>query len=777
MQNSSPRRGFLIFLALALAGTAGLMIFLLQIRSRQVNLAAHKFFFNQKAQTTAEAGMAILLAGVRHALNHPQDLAKLDQLFDSGKLGESGFYEALIQPLQDIRKGKIYSSFPPVPTKSHQEHARDGYAHLNLLDATLRKWLPSSHLNTLKTLEEETGAAITLTALINCRSLYGEPDTTSTSTFSDPIPKLCDLYLESQADFRGSQRRTNSFRRLSVYPLLPPVAGRFTFWHDGVAYYNNLVTDRFGRPAQTADGQFVYDLNFPLVMQHASGLTDVPATDASFYSAGGFGLDGLAGEAGKTANQALLGRRGFLYLGNSPNSILKLTPGLENAGQYFHLYSPAFFDAMEEKNGSADNPVIIAEQARPEILNDPLPTTWIYPPDPPLPPRSGELKGEAYMLYEGFFEDPTGALSPQAQIRDYTPSSSLLRVYGTPEFPSRAYTAGEATQEIARLSWIGLDMDQSQEDESRQENCHGRKVSIHDAPPIWLLDSSLGEFEAKSPYMFRPFPAEWFNRFFLPNCLEEPRMFTNPAELDWDTLFETYESYDSLQSKILQIPLNQMLDFPLYSHSIVPPEGHPDFAGFSFPYSDVEIWPFTRTELRHPEDFYVNGPLAELDPEKLSARRNWVRITAKELMDRGMLELNSTGYFLNTNGLHLEILDDLILDRPVTVTGHTSLYVNGQCILDSGQESEFLASFNCDSITLMQSQGSAGGYYPYYLYARGSIRKQNPTIPATIMGNLATARLADNLFQSPTTLIYDERHDPAGAGITHAYSMILEEGP
>ena len=55
-------------------------------------------------------------------------------------------------------------------------------------------------------------------------------------------------------------------------------------------------------------------------------------------------------------------------------------------------------------------------------------------------------------------------------------------------------------------------------------------------------------------------------------CDNEPLTISVGAEFNYDEMFSTYEQYSNFMSKIENLPINHTLDYPHYTHEVIPPQ-------------------------------------------------------------------------------------------------------------------------------------------------------------------------------------------------------------
>jgi hypothetical protein len=172
--------------------------------------------------------------------------------------------------------------------------------------------------------------------------------------------------------------------------------------------------------------------------------------------------------------------------------------------------------------------------------------------------ESGMQRSPEYSFYFKNFKLPgrTGA------------ESSWLRLFGSIEntlSPTLVY--GNVYSRMAMMSALGIDVDSTQDDEKAQ-GITGRDI---DALVVTLPMSGTGHFQNAlkqvPQFPFRPFPEIIKNRNDSKNE-KYKNIYINSHEINYFSIFNTFDVYKNYMSRIFEIPYNCMLDFMNYSNEI-----------------------------------------------------------------------------------------------------------------------------------------------------------------------------------------------------------------
>jgi len=766
------KKGLVILAVLGILAILGLVFLSLHWMTRQRNLESHKIYFLEVSRTLAESGLQILLRALRDSgkIRSERDLSILLQ---SQNFHKESFYGFFLQPIQRLLSGG------PSSELSHQQI-------LDRLDASFK--------NLLENLSEKLpGSSLEFRVHLTASPFFPN------SPLKDPVEKIVRLTLVCTGHYRGTNRKASVSRDLRVYNLLAPLTSKFTFYHKSFAggKYNRLVTNLYGQPVLDARGEFKYPDNaFPMILingptQSGQG---IPTDTELLGGRGGSGplaFEHLTDPSEIERSREAILRRGFLFFGPQngvdTGTVLNLTPGLEPSafGEYFHLFNV-------NQDGGAHSYPSIQFTNLPAYLENSLNIVNRFSIQDGGP-RILSGKADIYTLYEGFYEpDATTnfAKNPgEAGIikTGYSAFSSLIHPFGTYAFPSRAYTVGAAFQAMAKLSSIGVDRLDTGQDESNQSYCWNSPVPKRDGTALYLFQTTENGFESPIPGITLDTVRKTLsNKNFIENCTE-PETLNPPPDFGYGNIFPDYQSYRTHMSGILAVPLNHILDYPHYTHKVIPPPGHENFRAFMFPPYDKnsllklpatfeESWGIKKTNL-HPENsFYFKGDVNQFEPDRWQLMRTFFEIqNIADLIDLGLLKSTPAAYLLNGRGHQLYLEGDFILDKPLIVEDHTNLYVAGNCQLPP-VDTEFYFNLSCHRITLANpGLGDAETVFRAFLNARSSLGKKEPSFPVSILGGIAMHQLEANVFHTPTVVTYNPLFSPLEPGRDLFYRMALDD--
>jgi hypothetical protein len=238
-------------------------------------------------------------------------------------------------------------------------------------------------------------------------------------------------------------------------------------------------------------------------------------------------------------------------------------------------------------------------------------------------------------------------------------------------------------------------------------------------------------------------------------------------------------------SEITRVPLNNMIDYPHFTHETIPPHGHADFEKYMFApdnpeelFRDTEKWPFEKS-LLHPADaLYFDGSVYDMNPDLWDGIKDFYSMNdMEELEKRGYLIKGAQKYYLNTNGHRIGVNGGINLEFPLEVTGHSSLIINGDCRLSGVSAQNVLFAIRCNNIIfstakfMKDPEEIFDGLYS----AKYNAGKDRPDLKLFIFGGLAVNRLSETIFQSPTAVNYDPFYKPTGEQADFFYRIVMDE--
>lgn len=769
------RKGILIPVVAGILGILGLIFFSLHWMSRNRNLQAHKITFNEVARCLSEGGYQLLSRAIREGIQTP-DESSLRRWIASGGSLDMGFYGRILK--SELTASK--QGTRPNHQLSHTEILRLAPSHFEKILENLQSKYP--------------GAEISLSMEWSSQHLFEE------KYLLDLLEKEISLILTSSCTYQGTRKSVTGIRKLRAYNLLTPLLSKFTFYHKSQSgnTYNQFLSNIFGRPVIRADGKFKYPNNhFPLVLingplnEDSEFIPDSVLLGSRGKSSNPDSFEYLSDPSQIKASREAILRRGFLYFGPTRGdsaNVLNLTPGADplGFGEYFFLFNPYFGE-----DGPRTYPAIQFVDL-PPAFEEPVPVENIMDPAEGLPFESNG-KADIYSLHEGFYEsDPTNEFAPNPRAagyikNGYSEASSLIHPFGTYTMPSRAYTMGSGFRAVAKLSSIGIDRDESSTDESQQSNCLGSPAPRRDATAAFLYQTNESGFLNPIPNItLAPIHHTLDNRNYVPDC-SEPRRLRLPSDFDYPKLFPEFDLYQLHMSHVLYIPMNHILDYPHFSHRVIPPPGHENFQSFMFPPHEPESlyalkepfyeeWPIPKGPLHKEGSFYLKGNPDEFEPDLwLEHKVSFELFDMKEMIAQGFLQENGDQYILDTRGHLLSLAENLYLDKPLLVVDHANLFVRGDCILPP-IESAFYVQISCNGIQLKKdTRKGNSGVYRAFLNARNSLGKMDLDLAVSVVGGIAMRNLDFSMFQAPSMVTYNTDFSPVEDGRDYFYRILMDD--
>jgi len=764
-RQNSHNRGFVLFIVLGILSVVGILFLTLHSRSLQQNRDAHRMFYAESAKTAAEGLVELFILGFRDSVEGAQEHRILESAINSNRLNtDAGYF------------GFFLRNFSLLPNGGHGEIKHEQNV----------EWLKKRG-QTVKAMDlflKQIGAEdYQLKLAYSCLPRLDEE-----SEFKDSILIQCTLNFGASVDFKGLIGGAVRTKTLVSYSLSQPVLSRFTLWHNDSNFsnYQRLYTDINGVPI-VQGGNLKYQYNYPMFLYHSPLKDEKIKTDLQIYGPAPDtmeGLDSLRDSNKLQLSKSSIDQRGWLYLGNSQSSVLKMTPGMAAAGQQFMVLNRNYFTTRAKVTG--DNRIRLPNYIRidpPPRFTEPVMFTYFFedPETPPLADNAGSVWVEE--LYEGFYET-TGPANPAYYIPQYSAESSLLKVFGSVDYPSRTYTVGEAYLELAKLSSLRIDRDLSDADERSRARCLPESVHNFESSAI-IRNLTEFEFVNKNPPFYQPLPLQWTNMNFVEDCEEPVHLLAQP-DFSWELLAPQYQEYESIMSQTIRVHLNHLIDFPHYTHKVFPPHAHESFLDYSFPPSlrpspgkdDEETWVQKLPKSMTPTGAYLKGIPDYHDLAHASFKRaSFFYDKQEKLEDAGILKRGSGMFYLNTQGRTIGLWGNLNLDLPVVLSGDSSIIVAGMCNLAPVEARGFYAGFECSEINLNPGNTPPGvpTLYEAQLTSSGTIRKSNPEQIVHILGSLAVSRLDLSLFQASTTLTYNPRLNPLAPDSWKMYRMALDD--
>ena len=769
------QRGFIIFVVVGILTILGMTLATLNWMTRQQNTQSHKALYNEVARTSAKAAVQILIRALREGTKTPPD-STIKKLLTDSLFYERSFYGYFLQPISSM------------PNESEIMLSHDQL--LNLFSDNIK----NIYFNFLKA---TPNLEINFELTIRPEAIYSS--VTGGEIMHDQTEKKVDLELSARATYRGSEKTFKLDKFLMVYNLVGPITSKFTFFHKSSVgnRYNQLITNILGKPILNSSGGFKYKNNFPLILINGPLGNDPRAPGDSILLKGRSGsdfrdMDYLSDPAEVNRSKESLLNRGFLFFGPGDENVLKLTPGSEPTGwgEYFHLFNPYI--------GTTPNTYIAEVMNGPDFFN----SSYTIENDSPL---NNQTKGSAVLqsIYEGFYEpDAYNYFQPnpsQGIIGNYSAYSSLIHPFGSYQAFSRAYTVGNAYRAVAKISSIGVDRVDDSNDENEQINClQVPSVQKRDGRLAILRETTLDGWLGQREFTMNPITRSMDNLHKvrpLPDgtqyvCNDEPNMIHVGPEFNYDSIFVEFEQYANYMSKIEYIPINHTIDYPHYTHRIIPPNDHEEFSEFmfpphakdrlfEFPDSNTETWFLAPTQIHPEKRLYLKGDSDNFYVDNLNRAREFFTLSnpidgSEALEKEGYLKKRGNQLILNTHGHLISLFGDLTFDRDLIVEGHSSITVTGNCKVGPVKTAYYF-NLHCSNISLRNS-GSLKNYnIDAFLNSEGSLSKENELDSISIQGGLAVKTLDFSIFQAPTTVLYNPNHSPMKQSYQLFYRMVIDD--
>lgn len=776
VKRNTRRKGFIIFAVIGILGILGLALFSLSWVSRQQNVQSHKTYYNEVALNLAEAGTRLLASAMRRGIQTPTPL-ELKSIVTNGDF-EKNFYAFFLQNADHF-------------------NGPEGEAEFN--DSLLRSYFDKSILDVEKNLlARYPTAEIEYTLVTRALPLYKD------DIIKDQVPKLLEMRLIASAHYRGSQAAFEIHKKLKLYSLLTPLLSKFTLYHkEGIGRrYNKFKGNLIGQPALSPNGRPQSPYLFPLVLFNGplNNNSPIPPDSLLLRGAGGqdpSSFDILASPSKVEESRDAILRRGFLYFGpgQEKDNVLNLTSGAYDEdslfggfGEYFNLFN------IHLPGGAQTFPALLTDV--PDFFQQAYEVENRFDDQPPeMSVGTVHLRA----LYEGYYTpDATNGnqQTPDSLITDgsYHHFSSLIHPFGTNEAPSRAYTVGAAHRAFARITSVGLDRIENNQDEGQQSACFGYPTDPRDGTVTYLMQTNENGFLNPIPDItlrsinLNP---ENLNKEHIINqqrvdCPEEPRTMRLGGEFSYPNMFEDYENYERYMSTVQYVPMNHMLDYVHYSHAFIPPNAHPSFQEFMFeprnkdrlmdlPDIDTEAWPLPESPLHKKDQLYLEGSPDSFQPDQWIQDHHFFKVDSmKQFEETGFLNDNGTSYSLDGRGHHILLLGDLILDKPVDLQNDVSLFVTGQCVLPPVRGS-FYASFHCQEIGLANPTNLRDPQWEAHLNSRSKIYKVDPSMPVYVFGSVAASRIDFSFFEAPSVFHYLAEFSPLEPDQAFFYRVALDD--
>lgn len=769
------QRGFIIFIVVGILTILGMTLATLNWMTRQQNVQSHKAFYNEVARTSARAAVQMLIRALREGIKTPAD-PTVKKLLNDSTYYDRSFYGYFLQPINNLQNqteiklshSKLISLFP----------AQIKNIYANFLTAT-----PELTIN--------------FELIIRPNAIYSS--ITGGEVMRDHSEKKVDLELSAQATYRGSEKTFKLNKFLMVYNLISPITSKFTFFHKSSIgnRYNQLITNIVGKPILNNSGGFKYKNNFPLILINGPLGNDPKSLGDPFLLKGRGGndfksMDHLSDPSEIKRSKESLLNRGFLFFGPGKDNILNLTPGSDPSGwgEYFHLFNPYI--------GNSPNTYIARVINGPDFFKNSHPVKN----DSPL---NIETSGSAILqsLYEGFYEpDAYNYFQPnpsQGIKNNYSAYSSLIHPFGSYQAFSRAYTVGNAYRAVAKISSIGVDRVDDSYDENEQINClQVPSVQKRDGRLAILRETTLDGWLGQREFTMNPITLSMDNLHKvrpLPDgtqyiCDDEPNIIHVGPEFNYDSMFVEFEQYANYMSKVEYIPINHTIDYPHYTHRIIPPNDHEEFSEFMFPPyekdrlfdlpdSNIETWFLENTQIHSEKSFYLMGEPDDFDVDKLNRAREFYTLPYSDdvldtLEQEGYLKKRGSEFVLNTYGHLISVVGDLTFDKDIIVEGHSSLIVSGNCKIGS-VKTVYYFNLHCTNISLRNAGDPKIYNVDGFLNSEGTLFKENDLDSISIQGGLAVKTLDFSIFQAPTTVLYNPSYSPNTVNYQLFYRMVMDD--
>ncbi|MCJ8346779.1 hypothetical protein MJH12_14655, partial [bacterium] len=619
---SSPRKGFILFVVLGILSILALLFYSIHQRSGQRNLEAHRHFFHEASRTLSQSGVELLSGAFREGIKTPPDF-KLDNLLHQTNLHQDSFYGLFLLDIPKLNASlNKYAENDLKRILDHDELlSRFPQEYQTMLDNLLIHY-PGSSLNFSLVMENST---------LHIKQSLQDPEEEKHS-YQDYVEKSVILEFCATATYRHTNKSTCIEKKFKVYNLYNPILNRFTFFHKTPigSYYNNYIPDTSGRPS-------IENKMAPLILTNGPlGNSEVP-DDQQLLGALGDNktpseLDGLTNPESIKKSRDSIYRRGYLFFGMGEENAIKMSHGFtrssdledENysAGQFFHLYNPAIVNTyLEVEDGGAMSPQINPFK-KPDFFSKdvPLISTHLQAPLE----REQFARPLLYNTYIGHY------LPPNRGYQEYVPEAdkfaSLIHPFGSDFNPSRAKTIGPANFHVVKIVRYLLDGNADSTDEDDLRACSPDDIYQQDAYLGVIPESTASRYLT---HLTIPSTPSAIHRNLV-DC-DASQNFVLGAEWTIASVFPTFEEYEKYMSGVIKIPMNETLDYPHFSHTIIPPDGHSDYNGPMFPnqYQGlkageeidpefppsieelVEIWPLPASNIRSKDSYYVNGLVHE----------------------------------------------------------------------------------------------------------------------------------------------------------------------
>ena len=767
-----PNRGFIIFIITGIVAVLGLVLVTLNWMTRQQNVQSHKMLYNEVAKTAAEAGVQILIRAIREGIKTPSE-TELRNLSQSSNFHQNSFYGFFLQASTKLNDNKL-------------EHT----TVISLFPREIRAVFDSFQNNT-------PGLTLSYEVRIEPKSLYSKAE--DDVVLKDKVEKKLNLELICFATFQGTTKTYRLKKFINVYNLISPVLSKFTFFHKSSIgnRYNKLITNLLGKPILNQSGNFKYPYNFPLVLINGPLNNDIDIPGDTFLLKGKNGssfesMNHLSYTDQIEASKEVILKRGFLYFGPGDDNVLRLTPGsdLLGWGEYFHLFNPMIGNSPNTYPAQIVNSPDFFQRSHIVQNNEPLNT---------------QTYGTAILqsLYEGFYEpdihtqnrpDPSHHI-----LSGYSAYSSLIHPFGSYLAFNRAYTVGNTYRSILRISSIGVDRIDTQDDENNQAMClQVPSVQNRDGRMAILKEATEQGWMGNREFTLNPIIQTMDNLHkvrpeangVVNVCDNEPLTISVGAEFNYDEMFSTYQQYSNFMSKIENLPINHTIDYPHYTHEVIPPNEHENFTQFMFaPHEknrlydfaddDTEKWYLSPSKFSPESSLYLQGKPSEFNVDDFRNSQNFFKMNGSNegvemLIAEDFLTKSTGNYILNTRGHLVGVNGNLTLDRKIIIEDHSALMVSGTCFI-SEISSQFYFNLNCDQIVFLPSENNDGYSASTFLNAKRTISKQNPQTTISIQGGIAMESLDFSMFQAPTTVIYNTSYSPSGKNYKYFYRMVMDD--
>lgn len=791
INKSSKHKGFILFAVLGVLSVLGMLFYTIHRQSSQRNLEAHRHYFNESSRTLSQAGIQLFNGAFREGTKTPSDF-ELKNLIRTNNIQNNSFYGLFLLDIPKLMN--FLQADGNNPEKRELKHDQ------------IMKYFPNEYLKMYDNLiSYYPGSTLTFKLVLTPKTLYTKQ--TAADLKDDPpalqdyVEKFIDLEFCAGATYRSTSKSTCTNKSFKVYNLYNPVLNKFTFFHKSPigSYYNNFIATSSGRPHSD-------NTLFPLML--TNGPYDNPQVPDDQMILGQLGdnkdpgdLSALTRSSSIKKSKESIYRRGYLFFGMGDNNQIKMTHGFtrsgelkdENysAGQFFHLYNPALGNPKDDDDGGANSPQIVPFK-KPDFFKKTAPALSHHSIEPLE--REIQAMPMLYNSYLGYY-DP-----PERGYEEYVPQankfSSLIHPFGTDFNPSRAKTVGPANFHVVKMVRYLLDTNEGSEDEDQLRPCS--------SDDIFPADADLGviPYSTESRYkthMRLKIPVSFYGG--LSDC-DAPIKFSVGEDWTIPFIFPEFQDYQEYMSKEKLIPMNETLDYPHFSHSVIPPDGHSEFEGYMFPnlYQGVdpkkeidpdfmpsndtliEIWPLEESPLRSKDSFYVNGLVSDFtDSSFLSSAIDSHNFyspysSIEQLEEDGILYQSANKYILDGKGMQIEYIGDLTLDKDILVQNHTNIVVKGNCFL-APIESAFYTAFTCEDITLLPSPNYIKDIYVYdaFLNANKTITKALSSKGAYIFGGIAMNNLNSSVFHNSTQVQYNMDYSPFEPQRDMFYRMVLSD--